>query len=149
MIQRIQSVYLLIITVLVVLTMSFPIGHFYTENAIWEMGSLTLVSPDGVINYGPWPLFLILQVVAALAFITIFLFKKRMAQVRITKFSMILLVGYYVLFASYVWGAYRTLGSFVPSWTVCLPFISLVLGYLAIRAIMKDENLVKSYDRLR
>ncbi len=149
MIQRIQSVYLLIVAVFAVLTMSFPVGHFYTENAVWEMGSLTLVSPGGVIDHTPWPLFLVLQLVAALALITIFLYKKRMVQIRITKLCMVLLIGYYVLFPSYVWGAFRSLGSFVPTWTICLPFVALVLAYLAVHAITKDENLVKSYDRLR
>ena len=39
--------------------------------------------------------------------------------------------------------------SFVPSWTVCLPLISIILSWLAIRAIGKDEMLVKAYERLR
>jgi hypothetical protein len=35
------------------------------------------------------------------------------------------------------------------SWPVCLPFVALILNWLAIRAIGKDEMLVKAYDRLR
>lgn len=149
MIQRIQSVYLLIVAILAVFTMSFPIGHFYTESAVWKMSSLTLVSPQGVVDHAPWPLFLVLQLVAVLALITIFLYKKRMMQIRITKLCMVLLLGFYVLFPSYVWGMFRSFGSFVPTWIICLPFVALVFGYLAIHAIDKDEKLVKSYDRLR
>ena len=39
--------------------------------------------------------------------------------------------------------------SFAPSWTVILPLISIILDWLAIRAIGKDEMLVKAYERLR
>jgi hypothetical protein len=35
------------------------------------------------------------------------------------------------------------------SWAICLPFVALVLIWLAIRAIGKDEVLVKAYERLR
>ena len=149
MIQRIQSVYLLVVAVLGVLTMSFPVGHFYTNSAVCEMGTLAIVSPSGMVNYAPWPLFLLLQVVVVLSLVTIFLYKKRMAQIRITKFCMFVLVGYYVLLSSYVWGSFRELGHFVPAWMICFPFISIILQYLAVYAIGKDEKLVKSYDKLR
>ena len=39
--------------------------------------------------------------------------------------------------------------TFSPSWTVCLPLVAIILNWLAIRAIGKDEVLVKAYDRLR
>ena len=39
--------------------------------------------------------------------------------------------------------------TFSASWTVCLPLVSLILNWLAIRGIGADEALVKAYDRLR
>ena len=39
--------------------------------------------------------------------------------------------------------------TFSPSWTVCLPLVAIILNWLAIRAIGKDEVLVKAHDRLR
>ena len=149
MIQRIQSVYLLIATVLGVLSMSFPIGHFYTDSTVCEMGTLAITYPSGVLDYAPWPLFLLLQIAVVLSLVAIFLYKKRMIQIRVTKFGMFVLVGYYILLSSYIWGTFSSLGKFVPSWMIYLPFIAIVLNYLAIRAIGKDEKLVRSYDRLR
>lgn len=149
MIQRIQSVYLLMVTILGILSMSFPVGHFYTDSTVCEMGTLAVVYPSGVLDYAPWPLFLLLQIAVVLSLVTIFLYKKRMIQIRITKFGLFVLVGYYILLSSYVWGTFSSLGKFVPSWMICFPFIAIVLDYLAVRAIRKDERLVKSYDRLR
>jgi hypothetical protein len=39
--------------------------------------------------------------------------------------------------------------TFSASWTICLPFVAIILNWLAIRGIGADEALVKAYDRLR
>ena len=149
MIQRIQTVYLLIVAIFMVLMMSFSVGHFYTETSVSDMTNLAVIAPDGTMNYAPWALFAILMVVAILSLVTIFLYRKRMLQIRLTLFSSIILVGYYVTLAAFVRGTLKECGSFTPSWTLCLPLISIILNWLAIRAIGKDEMLVKAYERLR
>lgn len=149
MIQRIRTVYLLIVAIFMVLMMSFSVGHFYTETSVSDMTNLAVIAPDGTMNYAPWALFAILMVVAILSLVTIFLYRKRMLQIRLTLFSSIILVGYYVTLAAFVWGTLKECGSFTPSWTLCLPLISIILNWLAIRAIGKDEMLVKAYERLR
>ena len=88
MIQRIQSVYLLVVSILMVICMCNPIGSVIAStNEISEFGNLFIALPDGTKDYAPWALFAILLVVAILAFSTIFLFKKRMLQIRLTIFS--------------------------------------------------------------
>ena len=149
MIQRIQSVYLLAVTILMIVCMFNPVGSIIAgTNGISEFGNLAITLPDGTKDYAPWALFAILLVVAILSFVTIFLFKKRMLQIRLTIFSSIMLVGYYLaLVALALMLAEGT--SFTPSWTICLPFVAIVLNWLAIRGIGADEALVKAYDRLR
>ncbi|MBQ3609321.1 MAG: DUF4293 domain-containing protein [Bacteroidaceae bacterium] len=149
MIQRIQSVYLLVVTILMIICMCNPVGSIIAStNEISEFGNLCITLPDGSKDYAPWALFAILMVVAILSFVTIFLFKKRMLQIRLTIFSSIMLIGYYLaLVALALMLAEGT--SFTPSWTICLPFIAIVLNWLAIRGIGADEALVKAYDRLR
>ncbi len=66
MIQRIQTVYLLVVAILMVVMMSVPVGSFYTDKNICEMTNLSYQLPDGAVNYTPWALFVILVVVAAL-----------------------------------------------------------------------------------
>ena len=106
---------------------------------------------DGVKDYAPWAMFVILVVAALLSFTTIFMFKKRMLQIRLTIFNTIVLVGYYLVLAYFVVNPDKAFDdySFMPSWTVCLPLVSIILNWLAIRAIGKDEMLVKAYERLR
>ena len=149
MIQRIQSVYLLVVTILMVICMCSPIGSIITNaNEISELGNLCITFPDGTKDYSPWALFVILLVVAALSFVTIFLFKKRMLQIRLTIFSSVVLIGYYIALVAYLFMLAEDT-TFSASWTICLPFAALILNWLAIRGIGADEALVKAYDRLR
>lgn len=149
MIQRIQSVYLLLVTILLVICICMPIGSYIASNlSIYELTNLSLTAPDGTKDYAPWALFVILIISALLAFVTIFLYKRRMLQIRLTIFSSILLVGYYATLVAFILMSDDEL-KYSASWTVCLPFIAIVLNWLAIRAIGKDEVLVKAYDRLR
>ena len=97
MIQRIQSVYLLVVTILMIICMCNPVGSIIAStNEISEFSNLCITLPDGSKDYAPWALFAILMVVAILSFVTIFLFKKRMLQIRLTIFSSIMLIGYYL-----------------------------------------------------
>ena len=148
MIQRIQTVYLLVVAILMVVMMSASVGSFYTDKSICEM---TNMLPDGNVNYTPWALFAVLVVVAVVALGTIFLYRKRMLQIRLTIFNTIVLIGYYLVLTYFVVNPEKAFDdySFMPSWSVCLPLVSIILNWLAIRAIGKDEMLVKAYERLR
>ena len=149
MIQRIQSVYLLVVTILMVICMCSPVGSIIAStNEISEFGNLCITLPDGTKDYAPWALFAILLVVAALSFGTIFLFKKRMLQIRLTIFSSVMLIGYYLALVAYIFMLAKET-TFSASWTICLPFAGIILNWLAIRGIGADEALVKAYDRLR
>ena len=149
MIQRIQTVYLLIVAVVAVMVMSLPLGSLITpESAINEMTNLSITAADGSVNYDPWALFAIQMVSAVLALGCIFLYKKRMLQIRLCLFNIILLIGYYITLAVFVY-MLKEDNSFVPSWSVCLPFINIVLSWLALRAIGKDEALIRSLNSLR
>ena len=149
MIQRIQSVYLLVVTILMVICMCNPVGSIIAStNEISEFGNLCITLPDGTKDYAPWALFAILLVVAALSFGTIFLFKKRMLQIRLTIFSSVMLIGYYLALVAYIFMLAKET-TFSASWTICLPFAGIILNWLAIRGIGADEALVKAYDRLR
>lgn len=149
MIQRIQSVYLLIVTILMVVSICNPVGSIIAgTNEISEFGNLCISLPDGTKDYAPWALFVILLLVALISFGTIFLFKKRMLQIRLTIFSSVMLIGYYLALVAMIFMLADD-ATFSPSWIICLPFVCIVLNWLAIRGIGADEALVKAYDRLR
>ena len=149
MIQRIQSVYLLAVAILMIVCMCNPVGSIIAaDNQISKFYNLFIAMPDGSKTYAPWALFAILMIIAALAFTTIFLFKKRMLQIRLTIFSSVMLIGYYMALVAYILMLAEDT-TFSASGTICLPFIAIILNWLAIRGIGADEALVKAYDRLR
>ena len=152
MIQRIQSVYLLVVTILLIVCMCTPVGAYIAEDyTVSKFTNLCIVSADGVKDYAPWAMFIILVVAALLSFTTIFMFKKRMLQIRLCIFNGILMLGFYGLFAFFVWVLKDQLNDAALSVKIALsfPLISLILDYLAIRNIGADEALVRSLDRLR
>ena len=149
MIQRIQTIYLLVVSILMIVCMCTSVGSIISaDNEISAFTNLSITMADGTKDYAPWALFVILLLVAALSFGTIFMFKKRMLQIRLTIFSVVMLIGYYLTLAAFIFMLADN-ASFTPSWTICLPFVAIVLNWLAIRAIGADEALVKAYDRLR
>lgn len=151
MIQRIQSLYLLVSALLGVVCLSQPVGTFFTaqHESHAELFNLWLRYPEnGQHDFSPWALFALLLIVTTLTFLDIFLFTRRALQMRVATLCMVLLVGYYAYLAFF---AYMSMGegTFTPSVWAALPFASIVLDYLAFRGILKDELLVKSLDRLR
>lgn len=152
MIQRIQSVYLLVITVLLITTMCLPVGSFVEANGVVEgvLKPLGLKMMDGDFQ-STWGAFGILLLSAVISFCTIFLYRNRMLQVRMTVFSGILLIGYYIVSLVFILILKKNLevASFQCGWALCLPAISIILDYLAFRAIYRDELMVKAADRLR
>jgi energy-converting hydrogenase Eha subunit A len=151
MIQRIQSVYLLLVTGVLIAGMCMPLGYFLSENGLETYTFKPLGITMGDSLYSTWGLFALMLLCSGIAFATIFLFKKRMLQLRMTVFNSILLVGYYLsVVAFYLALKDRPeIQSFHISWALCLPAIAIVLNYLAIRAIGSDEVMVKATDRLR
>lgn len=151
MIQRIQTLYLLLVTVCIVVALCTPVGEFFKDGLpVGEMGNLRILWGEEQADYSVWALFPILILGAVVSFLGIFLFRHRMLQVRFCIFSSLLLIGYYIAFGVFVYmiTSDRQV-DFTISWTTALPAVALVLDYLAFRGIMKDELMVRSLDRLR
>ncbi|MBQ8009152.1 MAG: DUF4293 domain-containing protein [Bacteroidaceae bacterium] len=151
MIQRIQTLYWLLITALLVVSMLFPIGFFHVEGAAFDnvLNPKGLTMADGTFQ-STWGLFAILFLDAVVTFATIFLYKNRMLQVRMTVFSALLLIGYYAAVGVFVYMLQSDLNaSFRPGWALALPLVCIIIDYLAFRATYADEVMVRAADRLR
>jgi len=96
------------------------------------------------------PLFIGLFMASVIfALITIFLFKNRKLQFELNRFNIIFNL---ILLGVFVYRMLNLSGEMEVSEKgigVILPIISIVFLVLANRAIKKDEDLVKSVDRLR
>lgn len=135
MIQRIQTIWLLLAAAASFATLKLSFYSGNKDNNLFE--ELT-----GSSHF----LLLILSVaVGLLALITIFLFKNRKLQIRLSLLGIVLqlvaLVIYFQQIKTYVQGNFTL--------TSALSFIIPVFFILAWLGIRKDEKLIKSMDRLR
>ena len=136
MIQRIQTIYLL-------LSAAVGGGLIFVFN-LWTTIENTLVfAKDDILYFG---LFL---GSAALSLISIFMYKNRKSQFVLGRLNIIL---NFILLGLFVYLSLNLSGETLVSEKgigMFLPIISIVLLVLANKAIKKDEDLVKSVDRLR
>lgn len=149
MIQRIQSLYILLGTVLLALSTQLSLVSFMSADGDYVFAASGITQAENVV-LATTPLLILLLVSAgfnAFAFIS---FKKRMLQVRALVFSIILQLGSYGLGAYYMLQIKDSIvGNAAFSFPVSFPIVAAILSFLAIRAIGKDEALVKSLDRIR
>lgn len=149
MIQRIQTVYLLLVVGLLVTSIFAPLGYFVDNNGIAFKFTPLGVEMKDAFHY-TWGMLGILILSTIIALATIFLYKNRILQLRMTIFNSILLIGYYLVFLAFFFVLKEDLEAYYRiNWALCLPLIAIILNYLAIRAIGRDEVLVKAADRLR
>ena len=133
MIQRIQSIWLLLASVAAFIVLRFPFYYTPTPNSLEIAGS----SSTGTL--------ITLAFSACLSAISIFLYGNRMLQLKVTVVNFLLsaLIGFLVYRVS----ASNPGGGFT---LFSIAFFAMpLLQILAIVKIYKDEQLVKSADRLR
>ena len=155
MIQRVQSVYLFLTTLLSITLLN---GSFV--NFINKTGVITKVTFKGIEEGSSAQGFtlierhlllsIVLLLIGIISLITIFFFKKRTVQIWLSGI-LIGLISFLILACGH--SSYLIMTKYsaeiVPGIKMALPFLMLLYSILAYRGIRKDENLVKSYDRLR
>lgn len=153
MIQRIQSIYLFIAAVIIGLLFFFPIARLVNDSGIftfWYRGLYGQALGKNMLIEHSTPLAILYLLILMLLLSSVFLYKIRPVQMKLCIFNMILLLVSTGLSAFYLFVVYSDYqAKVVLSILAFLPFISLILIFLAYKAIKKDENLVKSIDRIR
>ncbi len=138
MIQRIQSVYLLLVVIACIAYIFVPFGLIRTAEGNYETWAIKQVTPIMIENI----------LVAVVAFISIFLFKKRKTQMKVVLINIVLSV---VLIGIFLFGLTQHIGidNYIFKIGAILPVFILLFNMLAYGSIKHDEALVKSMDRLR
>ncbi|MDO4757536.1 MAG: DUF4293 domain-containing protein [Parabacteroides sp.] len=153
MLQRIQTVYLLVIVALTVAMLFLPLAVLQSGDQLFafDAAGISTMAEQPELIYPTWGLFALAVVISLLAFLIIFLFKNRVLQIRLCVFNAILMLGFYGLFAFFCWNVKGQMeaASMSLKFALSFPLVSLILNYLAIRNIGADEALVRSLDRLR
>lgn len=153
MIQRLQTIYLVLITILMILTFFMPLGVYSDGNVSYliTIFGYNEVGSTAGISLCTWPLPILAGVTVLLAFSSIFLYKKRKVQIKLSNLSSLLIFLFYMAFIYYAYdfrgGAEEMNLSFKAG--LVFPIVSLLIYYAAIRKIKADEELVRSLDRLR
>ena len=150
MIQRIQTLYLLLVVILGTLFCFFSPVQFLMPEGIEYIA---------LMPFDKWALATITVVIPALALVNIFLFRRRLLQARLNIVNVVLCIGYYAmlaLYVAYIVKGYEPLGDkilagsewYLSVWAA-IPLVNIVLTMMATRRILKDEALVRAADRLR
>ncbi len=149
MIQRIQTLWFLLATVVAILIFFFPVIELTTESNIHihEYKSISLVGVDNLIQSG-YIVAGLTGLIAFLSFVGIFLYKNRNLQMRICVFISLLIIFLAILIISFSWMRFSNPTASVGL-SAILPFIVFIFILMARRAVKKDDELVKSVDRIR
>ncbi len=154
MIQRIQSIWLLISAIASGFLVKGGIINF-----IDATGQKYFTGFSGISKFADTgqelivrsiPLAALIIVIILLSVVSILLFKSRQVQKVFTlvlvalSLCLIILVTYYSYILLKNYGA-----ELIPGFKMALPVIILIAAILAYRGILRDDRLVKSYDRLR
>ena len=161
MLQRIQSLYLFIAAVAFAMLFFMNIYKVETKTdpvAVFTINATVINHFQSTTTEPIQPLFQLFSfslnlISFVLIIVTIFWYKNRVQQNLFARFLILLNSGLLVVLLLNIdklkglVGPIPYNGVYQPG--IALPFISLVLIYLASRAIMKDEKLIRSADRLR
>jgi hypothetical protein len=155
MLQRIQSIYLLLAGLVMFSLFLFPVVH-----NVPVAGTLSTIKVSGVYQdvngvLSQTQSFILLTagtaIVALLPIILIFLYKNRKKQVVLVYGCLLVIIGYSFWMEQTVSSVTNNLNLSTNNFGIgaLLSSISIVLLILAAKAIQRDEKLVKSADRLR
>jgi Domain of unknown function (DUF4293) len=141
MIQRVQTLYLLLAAIAGAATWAVPFGK-----TISMANVLTAYLAND--NF----LLAALMIVAVVfALVAIFLFKKRKLQFRLSVLGLLFSIASIAL-EYYIIGSKQGVANIQRSYYwlgIAFPILMVIFFFLAARGIRKDEKLIKSLDRLR
>ncbi len=147
MIQRIQTVYILIAEMLIASLFFLKFADLSVNSELYTFTIKGIFNGETMVFDG-LPIMIFIGLITLLHLVIILMYKKRVLQIRITVFTIILLMGLTGLFFYFIYSGFTDVkvAFKVP---MAFPVIAIILDYLAIRAIGKDEALVRSLDRIR
>jgi hypothetical protein len=159
MIQRVQSIFLALVAILMG---TFPIFQFYWRVEANDSNAMILLNafakmetPTGgkvILEYWPYSIVGIFSFLACgIAIYEIIQYKKRMLQLKIGLFNTLFMTGTLVSMVLFVNQSEQLFGDGAAAYnfTFWFPALALVCNLMANRFIRKDEKLVRSADRMR
>ncbi len=158
MIQRIQTLYLTLAAIALALIFAFPLAQFFSETGTYYFKAIGLKNmvPGGDELFNPTvflPLPILVVVILFMLVFAISQFKNRTFQIRLVNITVlltaVLIAGIFFLYIPMIEKKIAIIPDYSKSFGVYVPLVSLVFQILATRAIKRDDQLVRSADRLR
>ncbi|WP_298631289.1 DUF4293 domain-containing protein [uncultured Porphyromonas sp.] len=157
MIQRKQTLYLLASGLLMLAMLFLPFVKFTVQDMVYSFKATGLEDLSGEILQPSWVLFSLTALITVLSFASIFLYQKRVLQMRLTIFNLLIKVGFYLLlFLVYRPSFVEKLIDTTQDWWsmsitpwLAFPIVAMIFDYLAYRGIAVDEKTIRFMDRLR
>ena len=161
MIQRIQTLYLLLASIAMVMTLHFPLATVVigSDEILLRAYEVTGIAAQGASMWIFICLIAMLALPTLLSIVIIFLFKNRMLQLRLCVSDIVFLVGSLACIAIFCWRMTEAVSAlpqyqglemvFKLGWPSIMPVIAIIFLVLALRGVAKDEALVRSLDRIR
>ncbi len=151
MLQRIQSIYLALAIILLVLCCCMPLAVFEPEGMGFPrmMYSLVAVNADGAIeSYLPAVLLAVVVFAELFSVLALMGYKNRKKQMSLCSITAVFELLWIICYAGITF-LLKGSDTFRPELAACFPVIALILTLMARRAIKKDDDLVRSADRIR
>jgi drug/metabolite transporter (DMT)-like permease len=124
-----------------------PFAEIVKDGALFVFNYKGIVH-DGVLKENGGSISILIGIIMALHGVAILSYKNRISQIRITVFLILLMIG---LFGMFFFFTYYSFSEAQISFKISIlfPIVAIILDYLAIRGIGKDEALIRSIDRIR
>ena len=150
MIQRKQTIFLFLALLTTIACLCLPVGSFEPKGMGAEnmLMNLWISDANGGKDFNVWALFAILLVTCPINLFAIFDYHNRKRQARFCAFSMLMIIGWYVVYGVFS-QVLMTGFNFHIEFAVCLPAVAFILLWLARHSILADEAMVRAADRIR
>lgn len=155
MLQRIQSIYLLLSSLALYALFLFPFAHNVYLDGKPSTVMVTGVFQDVNGQQAHVQFFVALTIVTAviglLPLVIIFLYTNRKRQIAFCYYLIVVLIAYSFWMAQVVKNVMGSIQLDTHNWGIglFLTSVSILVLIFAVKAIQRDEKLVKSADRLR
>jgi hypothetical protein len=153
--QRIQTLFLALVVLVMIAGMFFPIWKYVDSGGVrYELYPLqySIINGDQrTVDYIPYSITAVLMIAAAtVAIQTIRRYDNRLTQIKLAAFNTLLLMG---VMAAVVYFGSKFTGDFqyegLSRGALWANFAGVAMNWLAMRFIRRDEKIVRDSERLR
>ena len=152
MLQRVQTLWWVLAMLSLVLLFFAPYGRIEGGLGIYDLGVLGFsgwVDADLGAAF-MWPVAVLCGLAVLLLGVTVFCYRRRGLQLRISVVAVVLELGLFGLMY-YYWRVVLVDGGFIGrlGWPFVMPLVAVVLTVLGLLGVRRDEAYLRRMDRLR